>query len=278
MIWRFIPAHWWQSWGPLATTTFLSILFLSLGDTVQLSLVRGIRASILYPAGAVDATLKDLWEVRAENEELRRALADAEQDIARLVEASAENERLTALLGFRAQRSDTLIAARVVGRGQDVNRDWNYLTLRVSLPDSLASRSLVALTPDGLVGHVVERGLGFALVRSLASSRSAVHVLTRRSRVAGVVRSEGPGGRRLRLDHVPTQEDVAPGDTLVTSGLGTIFPKGIPVGTVTRVEPSDNELIRRVWVDPFVEFSRLEEVFLTPGQPTLDELPEGLTP
>jgi rod shape-determining protein MreC len=266
MLWRYIPAQWWQSWGPLVTTSSIAIALLILGDRVQFSVVRGLRSTVLYPASAIDATFRDLWEVRRENERLRLELAETRMTVQQLSEFSSENERLAQLLDFQSAHTETLLATRVVGRGRDGVRDWSYLTVRARIPDSMQSREIVAITPEGLVGQVVERSLGFIVVRSLASPRSAIHVVDQRSRVAGVVRSEGDVGSRLRMDHVPVQEDVQVGDTLVTSGQGVIYPRGIPVGRVVRVESRGDELIKRVWIEPFVQFSRLEEIFLTPGE------------
>jgi rod shape-determining protein MreC len=64
---------------------------------------------------------------------------------------------------------------------------------------------------------------------------------------------------------VPAQEDVAPGDTLVTSGFGITYPSGIPVAEVVEVETSGDGLVKLVRVEPFVRFSRLEELYLAPG-------------
>lgn len=270
MLWRFLPAHWWQRWGPLVSTSLLSLALLLIGDRVQLAVVRGMRSTVLYPASLVDSTLRELWTVRGENGVLRRELAEARARLDRLHELEAENDRLADLLALTSTVTDTLLPARVVGRGRDPEGDWNYLTVRADIPKALNGRPFVALTPRGLVGQVVEHSLGFALVRSLASSRSAVHVIDSRSRVAGVVRSEGGVGSLLRMDHVPAQEDVAPGDTIVTSGQGTIYPEGLPVGRVLRVDAPEDALIKRVWVVPFVRFARLEEVALMPGQKEID--------
>jgi len=266
MLWRYIPAQWWQSWGPLVTTSFIAIALLILGDRVQLSVVRGLRSTVLYPASAVDATLRDVWEVRGENERMRLELAQLRTGLHRMSRLEGENDRLSRLLGFVPARPGTLIAARVVGRSGDGSRQWNYLTVRATVPEALADREIVAVTPQGLVGQVIERSLGFLTIRSLAATRSAVHVVDARSRVSGVVRSEGGVGSWMRLDHVPAQEDVTRGDTLVTSGQGTIYPPGIPVGRVVRAEVREDDLVKQVWVEPFVPFARLEEVFLTPGQ------------
>jgi len=265
MLKRLVPARWWNSWGPLTTTVCASILLLSAGDSVQLPIVRGLRSTILFPFSIVDTTVRELWKVHDENSALRADLAEARLELGHLREVARENERAVRLLGFRETAVERLFAGRVVGRSRGASRDWNYLTVHVDAPIDDDPRSLVALTPDGLVGAVVEHAFGFLTVRSLASTKSAVHVVDLRSRVAGVVRPDARGGTLLRLEHVPVQEDVVPGDTLVTSGQGFTFPRGIPVGLVARVEPSEDDLIKQIWVEPFVKLSRLEEVFVTFG-------------
>jgi rod shape-determining protein MreC len=66
---------------------------------------------------------------------------------------------------------------------------------------------------------------------------------------------------------VPTHAGVKAGDTLITSGLGGIFPKGIPVGTVSAVREADLDVMRQMYVVPFQEFSTLEEVFVMEKEP-----------
>jgi rod shape-determining protein MreC len=265
MLWWLPPIERWRSWGPLVATSLISIALLLAGDAVQLPIVRGLRNSVLYPASVVDSRLKEFWDLRGENERLRLALARTTARGERLDEIVREQTRVAELLALRPETSDSLVLGKVVGRGQDSIHDWSYLTVRVSLLEGEGDRPLVAVVPNGLVGLVLERRLGFVMVLSLASARSAVHVVDQRSRVAGVVRSEGGVGSLMRMDHVPAQGDVTVGDTLVTSGQGVVYPPGIPVARVTRVEPRQDELIKSVWVEPFVDFSRLEEVFIRPG-------------
>ncbi len=265
MLWWLPPADWWRSWGPLVATSLISIALLLAGDVVQFPVVRGLRNSILYPASVIDSHLKELWEIRGEYERLRLELARVSARNETLQELLLEGTRLRELLDRPLDAADPIVPAKVVGRGRDGSRDWSYLTVRVSLPDSLRDRPLVAVLPEGLVGRVVEYELGFAMVLSLASAQSAVHVVDQRSRVQGVVRSEGGVGSLMRMDHVPAQEDVAPGDTLITSAHSAFFPAGIPVGRVTRVEVPQDQLLKKVWVEPFVRYSRLEELFLRPG-------------
>lgn len=266
MLWRFFPVQWWKAWGAIVSASAISLLLLVSGDNWQLAIVRGLRNTILYPVSAMDTVAQDMWRVRGENERLRLELAKARLAASRLKEVRLENDRLAAMLAFRAERDDLLIAAKVVGRGQHPTRDWSYLSIQAELPAGLEEREIVAIAPDGLVGRLVEREFGSLIVRTLASPRSAVHVLSRRTRVSGVVRSSGGVGSLFRVEHVPSQAELAPGDTLVTSGQGQVFPPGIPVGSVVQIARPPDELIMDVWMTPFVDFSRLEEVFLSPGK------------
>ena len=234
----------------------LALLLLLAGDRIQWSVVRALRATVLLPATAIDNTLRDVMKVRAENATLRRDLARARMQIAASARVSPEP---AAVPGWTP--------ARVVGRGQSAGGNWNYLTVRPGHDAADTSAPTVALTPEGLVGAVVESGWGTVTVRAITAPESSVHVVDQRSRVAGVLRPEADVGTGLRLRLVPTQEDVAVGDTLVTSGFGRLFPPDIPVGRVTRVETAEGSLVRDVWVTSFVPFARIEHVFLISRRP-----------
>ena len=96
-------------------------------------------------------------------------------------------------------------------------------------------------------------------VQLLVDPNLKLSVLERRTRVVGFL--ESVDGRTLSA-MIPTHAGVKVGDTLITSGLGGIFPKGIPVGTVTKIRPADLEVMQLMDVVPFQEFSSLEEVFV----------------
>jgi rod shape-determining protein MreC len=117
------------------------------------------------------------------------------------------------------------------------------------------------VTPGGLVGTVDRLEGSRARVRLLRNPNSPVGVRDIRSRVVGIVEWD-PGRQRLIMKFVPTQADVAEGDTLVSSGLGGIFPPGLPVGLIEKVVNSDERLTQDVVVQPFARFDRLDEVLV----------------
>jgi len=105
---------------------------------------------------------------------------------------------------------------------------------------------------------------GRSRVRLLLSETTAVSVRNVRSRALGIVDWD-PGQGRLRVDQVPYHADFALGDTLVSSGLGGVFPPDLPVGVVASVSEPPERLLKDVALHPFVAFYQIEEVFvLTP--------------
>jgi rod shape-determining protein MreC len=108
---------------------------------------------------------------------------------------------------------------------------------------------------------VSEVGDGRSRVRLLRNEYTPVSVRDIRSRSLGVVDWD-PGTGRLRVNQVPFPADIAVGDTLVSSGLGGVFPPELPVGVVTDVHEPPERLLKEVTVRSFGRFDRLEEVFV----------------
>jgi rod shape-determining protein MreC len=112
---------------------------------------------------------------------------------------------------------------------------------------------------NGLIGRVVLTTKDMAKVQLLADSNSAVGCLLERTRRQGVL--HGDGERGGTLDGVPALADVQPGDVVLTAGIDGIYPKGIPVGTVSKVEEGKG-LTKPIWVRPAVDFGSIEEVIV----------------
>ena len=115
----------------------------------------------------------------------------------------------------------------------------------------------------GLAGRVTQVFPSSSRVLLLNNKSVSVSCLVKRSRVIGVL--EWERGNLFSLDYVGKEEDVLPGDTLVTSGLGRVFPKGFPVGVVFQVAEEKTELSRRVGIVCMTDLNKLEEVFIITG-------------
>jgi rod shape-determining protein MreC len=129
-------------------------------------------------------------------------------------------------------------------------------------------KDMPVVTWEGVVGKVMRTSPGSSIILLVIDRNSSIDVLVQRTRARGIV--EGDGGSRCQLQHVPRTDDIEAGDHLITSGLGGIFPKGLSMGDVVRVERKEYGLFQEVEVRPSADFSRLEEVMVI-----LSPTPEG---
>jgi rod shape-determining protein MreC len=247
----------------LAILIVASFALLSLPETRQLDFARSLLSRIMRPAQRTVDLVADYSTVRAENERLRRMIATLMLERGRLLQFRDERERLRRLAEFKEEQTLKLVPAEVIGR--DFDRIQTSLVIDKGSADGLAERMPV-FSYEGLVGtvsHVEEKS---AWVQLLASKNHPVSCLDKRSRVVGVL--EWNNRNNFDLKHVGVVEDVAAGDTLLTSGFGGTIPKGFPVAIVQRVASSPDALSLRVTARGTVDFMALEEVFVM-----TDEMP-----
>jgi len=232
------------------------------GDAVEFVLAPAAMV-LSRIGGAVSgawSVLNEIGTLRTENAHLRAEVGRLREENARLRASEQENARLRTLLGFKEQEPYQTVAVRVVGRDPS---DW-FSTVLVDR-GTLAGirRNDSAVTSDGLVGHVIEAGLTWSRVLLLPDPRSAVGVLVVRSREAGVV--EGQGQPLLRVKYLARDADVQPGDEVVTSGLGPIYPRSLVVGSVVEVSHPSGDMFEEAVVRPSADLSHLEELLIIVG-------------
>jgi rod shape-determining protein MreC len=116
------------------------------------------------------------------------------------------------------------------------------------------------IASGGVVGRIIEVNGGSSRVILTTDLRSNIDVIIERSRVKGVVEGNGTDG--LVMKYVRQVDEVKVGDQVVTSGLSGVFPKGLLVGEVTKVEKSTDNFFKHVEVRPAVDLGRLEEVLI----------------
>lgn len=198
-----------------------------------------------------------LLDTRRENlglvDENRRLL----NVIAGLREAQEENTRLRRLLVFEEKFKLETAPARVIAR--DVSTEFR--ALRINRGENVGiRRDMAVLTDEGVVGRVIRTTAHSADVVLITDLLSAVDSIVERSRARGVV--EGKTEELCTLRYVLRTDDIQTGDVLISSGLGGVFPKGVPVGVVSRVDRKPFGISQDVDVRPAVDFSKLEEVLV----------------
>lgn len=228
---------------------------------VQSLLVRVHRGTLGFWANYLDWKLvrRENASLRGENEQLRVQTLQAG-------ETREENTRLRRLLVLRDRLPLATVTGEVIGREAG---GWvRSLTVNRGRGDGIAQQTPVIM-PEGLVGRVVQVHRGAAVIQLLNDPASTVGAVVQRTRTAGLV--EGDAGGAVRFKFMARDgASVAPGDLVVTSGLGTLFPKGLPVGRVVKIEDKGSALFHFAVLAPAVDFSRVEEVLLVTGQTTQD--------
>ena len=243
--------------GPGRLTDALSLLI----TPFQIALVKVHRGATSIWAEYVDwkSARRENSTLRVENEHLRLQSMQVQ-------ETRQENSRLRALLALRERLPLHTMPGEVIGRESG---GWTRsVTVNRGVGDGVAIQTQVVV-PDGLVGRVVRVRPGNSVVQLLNDPASTVGAIAQRTRTGGLV--EGDPGGAVRFKFMARDgANIAPGDLIVTSGQGSIFPKGLPVGRVTAIEDKGSALFHFAVLAPVVDFARLEEVLLLTGQTAQD--------
>lgn len=230
-------------------------------ESVRTSIVTTALSSVFYPAQLAASSINAYKSIVAENEVLKNENARLRQETYHASEGLQELARLHTLVRFDDKWDYPIVTARVVGHNPGrllttliINRGTHH-GVKEGMP---------VFSMNGLVGKITKAEISHSKVQLLVDPNLKLSVLERRTRIVGFL--ESLDGRMLSA-LIPSHAGVEEGDTLITSGLGGIFPKGIPVGTVKAVRKSDVDVMSLMDVEPFQEFSSLEEVFVMEKEP-----------
>lgn len=209
-------------------------------------------------------SLKNIWfgyiylvGIREENVVLRREVSILRNRLNAGMEILHENQRLKGLLDFKEGSGFRTVTARVIGIG--LVDMFETITIGKGSIDGVTS-GMAVVTNDGVVGRILSSSPNSSRVLLIADKNSYVDAVIQRSRDRGVVRGEGLN--LLELKYLPRSADALAGDMLVTSGVGGVFPKGVVIGSISRVDKNAGGIFLYSAVKPAVDFSKLEEVLV----------------
>jgi rod shape-determining protein MreC len=194
--------------------------------------------------------------VRAENRQLKDQIEQMRLEQVRLSEDAAQARRLQTLVAFKEQFISRTVAAQVIGSsGSDLSR-----TIYIDKGENAGiQRDMAVITADGIVGKVLVVYSSVSQVLLISDQSSGVGALLEKTRLQGVLRGTANG--EVVLERVMSDEQVPVGETVLTSGGDQIFPKGLPVGTVSKVS-TGKDLFLNIKISPAANLSRLEEVLV----------------
>lgn len=255
---RFLNViHAYREYAVLAILIAVSVALFPYNDNPQ---IKQLRAYTIAGLGILHEPVSLFTEavaLRTENERLRRTNIKLADEVYQLREARLENIRLRSMVGFQERTPYDLIPARVVGRSVDPIR--NTVTLNAGSKHGVREHMPI-ITESGLVGRVIIVASNYSIGQILLNRDFRASAKVERTRVDGIIQWDGSAG--LILNNIAKTLDVNEGDVVVTSEYSNVFPSGIYIGVVSRVNIIPGTLTKDIRIQPGVDFSRLEEVFV----------------
>ena len=223
--------------------------------------VQSALAKVNRAAVNIWSTYLDWKNVRAENRRLRDENQHLRVESLQVSETATENQRLRRLLGLQERLPLSTLSAEIIAR------EWGgwvrSLTVNRGRGDRI-SRLTAVISPEGLIGRVIEVRSGASIIQVLTDPASTVGAHVVRTRTSGIV--EGDPRGTMRLKYMAREGGgIQVGDLVVTAGAGGVFPRGIPVGRVRAIDDRGSALFHYAVLTPVVDFARVDEVLLLTG-------------
>lgn len=201
--------------------------------------------------------IAEIRHLKAERDQLAKTVRDLRRENRQYKEDVLENARLKSLLDFQNQIPYQTESARVIGRS--VNNWFSLLIVDKGALDGIR-KGMTVVGNNGLIGQITTVSNHTAQVLLILDQNSAASGLIQESRENGIV--EGSVTGNLVMQRLPRDAKVKAGDHVLSSGLGGIFPKGIYIGRVAKVESGNYDISKKAIVIPAENFNALEEVLI----------------
>ena len=227
-----------------------------------------VFAPVMKPAVRVSGFFEDAWdnylnlvEVRQENLRMRDEIKRQNARIVAAGETALANQRLEKLLVMKNTIKAPGLTVSVVG--EDLSSWFSTVVIDQGSSSGIAE-GMAVVAADGVVGQIVKVAPSTSRVLLLTDHASGIAATIQRSRARGVVKGKGEG--LCSLEFTTREEDVKVGDMVITSGVGGVFLKGIPIGEVTMVKRGEYGIFQTVTIRPVVNIAHLEEALVVLSQ------------
>jgi len=202
---------------------------------------------------------REIRTAREENQELKKKIEQMEQELEKVYRLEKENEDLRKILSFKEQFTQETVGCNIIAK--DSGNLFETFTIDRGSRDGISVNDPV-INANGLVGRVARVDLFTSKVVSIIDTESSVSA--RLSRTRDLVILRGDAQLRLeglcRLDYIPPDVEVSVGDKVETSGMSSLYPKGIIIGEIIQITKNEGQFDYHAIVKPAVDFRRLEEV------------------
>ena len=240
---------------------------LSFFENVASNLVMPIQNGMTYLKNKISGNntfFTDINNLKQENEELKKKNSELEQSLRELENIKTQNETLKEYLDLAEKYGEyKTIPGYVINK--DISNYSKTIVINIGKNDGV-EENMTVIGDQGLVGHVVSVTDSTAKVQTIIDTASSVSCTMSTTEESIVCKGTLDENSTLRGMYIPTDANVVQGDSVETSGLGGIYPKGIHVGTVRSVENAQNITDRYAIIDTAVDFDKLDTVLVITNQ------------
>ena len=206
----------------------------------------------------------DINNLKEENEQLTQKNSELEQSLRELESIRSENETLKEYLGLTEKYGEySTVPAYIINK--DISNYSETIVINVGSDDGI-KENMTVIADQGLVGHVISVTSDTAKIRTIIDTSSSVSCLLSTTDESIVCKGTLEEESALRAMYIPDDDGIIQGDSVETSGLGGIYPKGIHVGTIKRVVNTQNATDRYAIVETAVDFDKLDTVLVITNQ------------
>lgn len=257
--------------GILTAIILILLIFLSNVEVNKLSYLESVASSIVNPIQRIFADLRNkiqgntayfsnMDSIIEENETLKARNSELETELRELERIKAENTTLQEYMNLTEKyASYQTIPAYVINR--DVSNFSSTLVLNVGSDDGI-KENMTVIADKGLVGHVISVAEKTCKVQVIIDSASTVSCTISTTNESIICKGTLENDQTLRASYIPTGAELIQGDSVYTSGVGGIYPKGIIIGTVKEIITTSNITDRYAIVEPAVDFSKVDTVLI----------------
>lgn len=256
----------WKRLSLILAFLLLFVIFQSRNEEISgpfKGLLGNVLNPIVYAANSVFSGIGGVWhsyinlvDVQDKNDEYKSIIDNLTLQNTLLTEKVNQSDRLNALLKFNETYDFTTLGANVIGASDGYVK---HMMIDRGNKDGIKKDDPV-IGFYGLIGRVSTVYPNTADVDVILNISSNVSVINSRTRAVGILRGDGKG--KLFVDYYDRLDDAKPGDLFITSGRGMLFPKGIPVGTISNIVKEQTGLFQKIYINQSEDFYKLENIFV----------------
>lgn len=232
-------------------------------ESIANKLIMPVQNGLTYLKNKVSGNstfFTDINNLKTENQQLKNKNSELEQSLRELENIRTENETLKEYLGLSEKYGEyKTVPGYIIDK--DISNYSKIIIINIGKKDGI-EENMTVIADEGLVGHVISVTDSTAKVRTIVDTSSSISCLMSTNKDSIVCKGTLDNNSELKAMYIPTDANLIQGDSVETSGLGGIYPKGIHVGTVKKIISTQNITDRYAIVDTAVDFNKINTVLV----------------